>query len=54
MFEMEYILVTIIELLRFLNRTRNHHAKFEIDSKILTYLNLKKEVTVWDGRTDRL
>ena len=30
----------------------NHHAKFEIDRTILTYLNQRKELTVTDGRTD--
>ena len=44
-------LETIVELLRFLNRTLYqlldiHHAKFEIDSTILNCLNQRKELII--------
>ena len=42
----------IIELLRFLNRYRNHHAKFEIDWTIQNCSNEQKEQTVPGGGTD--
>ena len=46
-------LVTIIDLLSFLCCTYwNHHSKFEIDLSILKCLNLRKELTVTDRRTD--
>ena len=43
-------LVTIIELLCFLNFYRNHHQRFEMYRTILTWINILRELT--HGRTD--
>ena len=45
-------LVTIIELLCFLNFYRNHHQRFEMYRTILTWINILRELTVTFGRTD--